>query len=136
MNIMESKKSNEEYAKHYPVVKQDGYFGPVVVGNLGQYNDRDIINLCLKTTRSNDRNSSISFPRSWGKASAFMPGDLVNVVVEDGYIKKIIHAKPKPVSFSAINREIAEIVEKSNAQASVEVAKKESQPVPAESTPF
>jgi len=80
---MENKKSNLEFAKHYPVVKQDGYFGPITVGNIGEYDDRDLINLCVKTAKSGDRNAVASFPKSWGKSSLFSPGDQVNIVVEN-----------------------------------------------------
>ena len=68
---MENKK-NEEYAKHYPTVKQDGYYGPITVGNIGEYDGRDLINLCVKTVKSGDRNAVASFPKSWGKASHFL----------------------------------------------------------------
>jgi hypothetical protein len=135
---MENKKSNEEYAKNYPAVKQDGYYGPITVGNIGEYDGRDLINLCVKTAKSGERNAVASFPKSWGKASLFAPGDMVNIVVEDGFIKKLTHAKAKPLSFAAVNREVAEAVEQIQAEKAVTVVMKEvAQSVPADSeTPF
>jgi hypothetical protein len=94
---MENKKSNEEYAKNYPTVQQDGYFGPITVGNNGEYDGRDLINLCVKTVKSGDRNAVASFPKGWGKARLFTPGDQVNVVIEDGFVKKMLSFKNKGI---------------------------------------
>ncbi|MEJ1242480.1 hypothetical protein WBG78_30305 [Chryseolinea sp. T2] len=67
-----------EYAKNYPVANTDsGLFGPVSVSNIGSFNDRTMINLCLKTAKSSPRNASISFPSDWSKAKRFRGGDLV-----------------------------------------------------------
>ncbi len=89
----------EDYAKNYPTVKGTGVFGPVSVGNVGEYNGRVIINLCVKTTRSGDKNATISFPKDWAKAHRFQSGDKVNFEIgPDGYIKDIFHVKAQSVS--------------------------------------
>lgn len=83
------------YAKNYPTINsQAGLFGPVAVSNLSGFNGRVIINLAMKTARSAPKNACISFPAQWSNASRFRPGDLVNVFVEDGYVRKIWPAKP------------------------------------------
>ena len=33
------------------------------VGNIAEYDDRDLLNVCVKTTMSGDRNASSLFPK-------------------------------------------------------------------------
>lgn len=92
----ESKQKAIEYAKNYPLVQNDSsLLGPVSVGNIGRHDDRVIINLCIRTTKSNPLNATISFPADWKKASQFKPGDQVNVKIESGYVRNIWAAKPE-----------------------------------------
>jgi hypothetical protein len=113
---LESKQKAIEYAKNYPLVVTDSNFmGPVTVGNIGEYNDRSIINLCLRTARSNPYNATISFPADWRKASMFKPGDQVNIRLENGYVKNIWIAKPESVrtgkiSAAVVNQQVAEAI--------------------------
>jgi hypothetical protein len=114
-----------QYAKNYPLVDRDTKaegMGPITVGNIGEYNGRTIINLCLRTKRTEERgggNATISFPSDWPKASAFRPGDMVNVIITDGYVKKIWHVRPeaapsvatKRVSLDAVNTAVAEAIQ-------------------------
>jgi hypothetical protein len=120
--INESKQKAIDYAKHFPVVLKDSpYLGPVSVGNVGAHNGRTIINLCLRTAKSGERNATISFPSDWAKASQFQPGDQVNVKIEDGYVKNIWAAKPErirhSVSAAAVNQQITEAIEKMQSRA-------------------
>ena len=95
MTNTESKQKAIEYAKNYPIVLRDSPFvGPITVGNIGTFNGRVIVNLCLRTVKSGETNATISFPIEWAKASRFQPGDQVNVKIEDGYVRNIWHARP------------------------------------------
>jgi len=69
----------------------------VTVANLGEYNGRAIINLCLRTVKSHPYNATISFPKDWKKASQFKPGDQVVVAIANGYVKNLLPAKAEPV---------------------------------------
>ena len=134
---MENKKTSEDYAKNYGVIKSDGFYGPFSVGNISEYDDRDIINICVKTLKSGDRNAMISYPKSWGKASVYAPGDQVNLIVEQGFIKKISHAKPRTISFSAasVNREVTAAGEQAQAESAVDqILKEVAHAVPAEAS--
>lgn len=59
------KRSNEEFSKNYKRANQDGIFGPVAVGNINEFQGRMIINLCMKTVRSGEKNASYSQPSDW-----------------------------------------------------------------------
>jgi hypothetical protein len=96
--ISESKQKAIDYAQNYPMVQTDSsLMGPVTVANLGEYNGRAIINLCLRTAKSHPYNATISFPKDWKKASQFKPGDQVNVTIANGYVKNLWPAKAEPV---------------------------------------
>lgn len=118
--------------------------GPVTVGNIGEYNGRRIINLCIRTTKSDPSNATISFPLDWKKASMFKPGDQVNIKVEDGYVKNIWLARPEPirvakVSAAVVNQQVAEAMEQQAIEQAVkQVVAEANQPVPVNSqdTPF
>lgn len=123
MTNTESKQKAIEFARNYPVVLKDSPFlGPVSIANVGSYNGRVIVNLCLRTARSGENNASISFPQEWSKASKFQAGDVVNVKIEDGYIKNIWHARPEPVrahsiSAAVVNQQVAEAIENQHSEA-------------------
>ena len=50
-------------------------------------------------TKTGDRNALISYPSEWYKYKAFpfKPGDQINILIEDGYIRKAYQAKKKSV---------------------------------------
>lgn len=112
--LSESKQKAIDYARNYPLVQADSTFmGPVTVGNIGEHNGRAILNLCIRTAKSDPFNATISFPSDWKKASMFKPGDQVNIKVEDGYVKNIWLARPEPirvtkVSAAAVNQQVGE----------------------------
>ena len=89
-------RTNEEFAKNYKRASQDGVFGPVAVGNINEFNGRYIINLCMKTVRSGDKNATYSHPVDWKLKVA--TGDYVNVLVQDGYVTKLMPITPKTLS--------------------------------------
>jgi hypothetical protein len=121
----ESKQKAIDYAKNYPLVQADSPFlGPVSVGNIGEYQGRSIINLCIRTAKSDPYNATISFPSDWKKASQFKPGDQVNIKVEDGYVKNIWPARPEPVrtariSAAVVNQQVAQAMEEKAAEEAV-----------------
>lgn len=143
--LSESKQKAIEYARNYPLVQADSPFlGPVTVGNIGEYQGRSIINLCIRTAKSDPYNATISFPSDWKKASQFKPGDQVNVKVEDGYVKNIWLARPEPIltskiSAAAVNQQVAQAMEQIAAEEAVkQVVAEATKPVPAntEEAPF
>lgn len=107
---MSAKERAMEYAKNFPLVSGDGLFGPVPISNVTDYNDRVIINLCLKTRKTSPRNASISYPKEWNKAGRFKAGDLVNAQITDGYIRKIWPAKVVAPIAGRITDESASVV--------------------------
>lgn len=128
--VSQNKKTPQEYAANYPVIHVDGYYGPLSVGNVTPFNTRILVNVCCKTTRSGDKNAVISYPESWFKDRPFpfRPGDQINILVEDGYIKKAFAAKAKSVSsisFGTINKEVADAIDKIQEEKSVEKPKEE-----------
>ena len=123
--LSETKQKAIEYAKNYPLVVTDSNFmWPVTVGNLGEHNGRKIINLCLRTAKSDPYNATISFPSEWKKASIFKPGDQVNIKVEEGYVKNIWLARPEAIratriSAAVVNQQVAEAMEEKAADKAV-----------------
>ena len=115
--LSETKQKAIEYARNYPLVLADSnLMGPVTVGNIGEYKGRSIINLCLRTVRSNPYNATISFPADWKKASMFKPGDQVNIQIEGGYVRNIWFARPESVragkiSAALVNQQVAAAME-------------------------
>jgi hypothetical protein len=112
------------------VLKDSPFLGPVSIANVGAYNGRVIVNLCLRTAKSGENNASISFPQEWSKASKFQAGDVVNVKIEDGYIRNIWHARPEPVrahniSAAAVNEHIAEAIQNQHSEAVAQSAEAE-----------
>lgn len=112
--LSEKALKNIDYAKNYPVLAFDGLHQPVTVGNISSGdNGRTLINLCAKTQKSGDRNAVYSIPSDWKDATAFKPGDLVCVLVADGYVKKIrpamvnVVGKKSSVSAARVNQESA-----------------------------
>lgn len=144
--LSESKQKAIDYAKNYPLVLTDSNFmGPISVGNIGEYNGRKIINLCIRTAKSDPYNATISFPSDWKKAIMFKPGDQVNIKVEEGYVKNIWLAKPEAVraakiSAAAVNQQVAEaMAEKAAEEAVRQVVAETIQSVPVkadETAPF
>src|SRR5690349_9812753 len=133
----EAKQKAIEYAKNYPLVLADSNFmGPVTVGNIGEYNGRKIINLCIRTAKSDPYNATVSFPTDWKKAVMFKPGDQVNIKVEDGYVKNLWLAKPEPVrtskiSAAMVNQQVAEAMEQKAVEEAVkQVVAEATQSVP------
>jgi hypothetical protein len=114
--LNEKKLKAIDYAKNYPLVTKDSpLMGPVTVGNVGEFNGRVIINLCLRTAKSNPYNAAISFPKDWSKASQFKPGDQVNIRIHDGFVQNIWIAKPEPlrtgtISAAAVNQQVTDAV--------------------------
>ena len=115
-----------EYAKNYPVVLTDQPMGvgPITVGNIGTYpkegtNQRTIINLCLRTAKTGERNASISAPVEFGWASKYQAGDKVNVIIEGGYAKKIWHVRSASISAVKVNAQATEMVVEQNASDTV-----------------
>jgi hypothetical protein len=123
---IEAKQKAIDYAKNYPLVLTDSPFtGPVSVGNIGEFDGRVIINLCLRTAKSEPVNATISFPNDWRKATIFKPGDQVNVKIENGYVKNLWHAKAEPVrtgkiSAATVNQQVAEAMDEKAAEEAVE----------------
>jgi hypothetical protein len=117
----EAKVKAAEYAKNYPYVAKDGFYGPVAISSIREYDDRHIVNLCVRTSKSNPANASISFPTEWKKHEKFSPTQLVNFVIENGYISKIYPTKAeivgKGVSAAKVNEQIDQAV-KEEAKAS------------------
>lgn len=143
--LSEAKQKAVEYAKNYPLVLADSNFmGPVTVGNIGEYNGRRIVNLCIRTTKSDPSNATISFPLAWKKASQFKPGDQVNIKVEDGFVKNIWLARPEPIrtakiSAAVVNQQVAEAMEQQAVEQAVkQVVAEATKSVPAnsEEAPF
>lgn len=98
----EAKQKAIDYAKTYPLVEKDTpLMGPVTVGNVSEHNGRTIVNLCLRTKKSDPMNAVISFPNDWVKAKQFKKGDQVNFQIQDGYVKNIWSAKPEVVPSKA-----------------------------------
>lgn len=132
------KKTREEFAANYAVITSDGFFGPVSVGNINEYNGRIIMNLCVKTVKSQEKNAAISFPQDWysHKPFPFATGDQVNILIEEGFVRKAYRAKAKPVSTVsavAVNKAVGEAVANIQAEQAVKEAMKEiAQSVPAE----
>lgn len=136
--LSETKQKAIDYAKNYPLVLADSnLIGPVTVGNIGEYNGRTIINLCLRTAKSDPFNATISFPSDWKKAAMFKTGDQVNIQIADGYVRNIWLARPEPirrVSAAAVNQQVAEaMTEKAAEEAVKQVVAEASNPVPADS---
>lgn len=134
--VSQNTKTPAEYAANYPTITTDGLYGPLSVANINSFNGRILMNVCCKTTRSGDRNAVISYPESWFKDRPFphRPGDQINILVEDGYIKKAFAAKAKSVtsiSAATVNKQVAEEIEKIQAEKSVEKPKEE----PAQAAP-
>lgn len=92
-------KTPAEFAANYKVYG-DGLASPIAVGNITLYNGRWIVNLAMKTAKSQIKGASISFPEDWG-TPRYSKGDHVGVIVENGYAKKII-ALQSAISKSAI----------------------------------
>lgn len=112
--LSEKALKNIEYAKNYPLLSFDGLHQPVTVGNISDSgNGRTLINLNCKSLKSGDRNAVYSIPSDWADAKAFKTGDIVVVVVADGWVKKIkpavIHmvGAKRPVSAARVNQEAA-----------------------------
>lgn len=120
-----TERTPQEFATNYPVIKTDGFFGPISVGNIVEYNSRIMMNLCIKTNKTGDRNAVSSYPSEWYqfKPFPFRCGDQVNVLIQDGYVKKVFKAKPTAVSTisaAVINQEVAEARNKIAADAEKE----------------
>jgi hypothetical protein len=95
-NTEKNVRTNEEFARNYKVATQDGIYGPVAVGNINEYDGRLIINLCMKTIRSGERNATYSQPVDWRLKAG--TGEYVNVLVQNGYVTKIMPIVPKSLS--------------------------------------
>jgi hypothetical protein len=143
--LSETKQKAIEYAKNYPLVLTDSNFmGPVTVGNVGEFNGRSIINLCIRTANSDPYNATISFPSDWRKASMFKPGDQVNIQIQDGYVKNLWFARPesiRPAKISAavVNQQVADAMAEQAAEEAVkQVVEESAKSVPANDieTPF
>ena len=143
MSTMSQNRTPEEYAVNYPVITKDGFYGPLSVGNIVEYNGRTLMNICVKTSMSGERNAVASYPSAWftGKKFPFAPGDQVNVIVSNGYISKAFHAKPKTIISAAyVNKQVADSVKEIKAEQAVkEVMNELAKAVPAgadEPSPF
>lgn len=106
-------RSNEEFSKNYKRANQDGIYGPVAVGNINKFDGpggpRMIINLCMKTIRSGERNASYSQPADWRlKVST---GEHVNVLVENGYVRKLM-----PIVTKSLTSTVARGIELAEAE--------------------
>lgn len=117
----ESKARAAEFAKNYPMVSDDGLWAAITVGNIGEYKDRDIVNLCLRTPKSGANNASISYPKIWNKAKNFRSGMLVDVQIVDGFIKKITPSvakavTTKKVSAAEVNKQVGHAMEEQEAE--------------------
>lgn len=132
----EAKQKAIDYAKTYPLVEKDTpLMGPVTVGNVSEHNGRTIVNLCLRTKKSDPMNAVISFPNDWAKAKQFKKGDQVNFQIQDGYVKNIWSAKPevvpskaKPaVSSARVNEDMKKFEDQMNAEKAVETLVAETQ---------
>jgi hypothetical protein len=95
-NQEEPLRTNEEFAKNYKRANQDGIYGPIAIGNINEYQGRMIINLCMKTVRSGERNATYSQPVDW--KLKFATGEFVNVLVQNGYIAKLMPISPKSLT--------------------------------------
>ena len=107
-NTATSGRSNEEFARNYKRANQDGIFGPVAIGNINEHAGRIIINLCMKTIRSGERNATYSQPADW--KVKFGTGEYVNVLVQNGYVSKIMPIVAKPLT-SEVAKAIQESME-------------------------
>lgn len=89
MNTVE-KRTPQEFAKNYPLAPKDGRYPNIAVGNITEHNGRYIVNLCLKTVRSNVTGvgTQMSFPIGWGLK--VKTGQHMDVLIEDGYVKKLL----------------------------------------------
>jgi hypothetical protein len=140
---LDTKARAVEFAKKYPFRDSDGHFGPVTVANVNRYEhptdstkDRDIVNLCLRTPNSQGTNATISAPAEWNKFSWVRPGMLVEVVMERGFIKKIIKSVAEPVNpkkgiARVINDDVTAAMEAMDAEAAVNDLIEETSNVPA-----
>lgn len=121
-------KSASDFAKNYLVFLHDTTLaGPVTVGNVTQIDangkSRTIVNLCLRTAKSGDKNASVSFPSDWSKATRFAKGDQVNIRIEGGYVKDIYAAKPEPIrkmSAATVDSEIKEEISKESTEQAID----------------
>ena len=139
---LEAKARATEFAQNYPFRGEDGHFGPVSIANVnraveitkkdGSTELRDIVNLCLRTPNSKGSNATISAPSEWNKFGWARSGGLVEVVMENGFIKKIIKSVAEPVSrkgAAKVNTETGEILDEQSASAAVkEVVEKAATP--------
>jgi hypothetical protein len=84
------KRTPQDFAKNYPLAPKDGRYPNIAVGNITEFNGRYIINLCLKTVRSNENGlgASMSHPVEWGMK--YQTGQHVDVLIEKGYVKKLL----------------------------------------------
>jgi len=108
----EQKEKAIDFARNYHLVSQDGNYGGITVGNITEYNGRVIINLCLRTAKTNPLNATISYPRDWPIASRFKTSDIVDVIVSNGYVEKIKLTRFMPIgkrlSAAGVNQAIAD----------------------------
>lgn len=111
-NTVKVQRTNEEFARNYKRALQDGIFGPVAVGNINKYVDKNtgeermIVNLCMKTIRSGERNATYSQPSDW--RLKFGTGEHVNVLVQNGYVSKIM-----PIVARTLTSDVAKAIQDS-----------------------
>jgi hypothetical protein len=109
----------EAYAADKPTLL-DGLYKNVPVGRIGTTSDgtRRIFNFPFKTVKSGDVCASMGYPLTGEYAQSFhdqygdiMQGDLVDVTVENGYVKRIKPSKAINFASISINKAVVEQTE-------------------------
>ncbi len=100
METTTEKRTAEQFAANYKTITKDGFYGPITVGNIVRWTNKNneeriLINLCVKTAMSGDKGAVVNQPASWydDKPFPYAKGDQVNVTVKNGYADKISHCK-------------------------------------------
>jgi hypothetical protein len=124
------KRTPEEFAKNYPRFG-DGLVGqPIAIGNINEIidkngNKRILVNLCMKTTGSGDRNAVWS--TKFNLPSHVRTGAYVQPYIENGYVKKLIPMAASASMVTSVNEAAQEQLDQEAADKAVDQTIKEAQ---------